>query len=75
MPVVESVRIRQYILTEGQLESISVQYTVDGRSARVKFSGIEPLKATLEAWRASVRERRGMYLRVHAGVAGTAGGE
>lgn len=75
MPVVESVRIRQYILTEGQLESISVHYTVDGRSARVKFSGIEPLKVTLEAWRASVRERRRVYLRVDAGASGASGGE
>ncbi|KAI6778382.1 uncharacterized protein J7T54_000500 [Emericellopsis cladophorae] len=64
MPVVENVRIRQYILTEEGLQTISVRYYFDGRVPMIWFSGIKPVRATLEAWRASVRDRRGAHLRI-----------
>jgi len=64
MPVIQNVRIRQYILTEEGLQTISVQYYFDGQVAMLRFSGIKPVRATLDVWRASVRDRRGAHLQI-----------
>ena len=74
MPWMENMRLRQYILTGGELEQFVVQYevTTDGSSgevvtARIDVHGLEPLQSTMEVWKQNVRATRNVELeiRVH----------
>ncbi|KAF4125444.1 hypothetical protein GMORB2_4284 [Geosmithia morbida] len=65
MPAAKSIRIRQYILAEGNLEHAVVKYDIDdaGRPV-VVFQGLQPPQKTVDAWTASVLETRGVDLNV-----------
>lgn len=69
MPALEEVRIRQYVLASGRLETIVVEYkagsvSASGRrkSPRLKVKGLRPSVPTIEAWKESVRATRGSHL-------------
>lgn len=69
MPEVEHVKIRQYVLSDGRLETIILEYMAGesngGRKgARLVIEGLRPSVPTLDAWKQSVRATRATHLRI-----------
>jgi hypothetical protein len=73
MPNVETVKIKQYVLADGRLETIVLEYHSQGRvgkmlpgarkgAPRLVIDGLRPSVPTLDAWKASVRETRNSHL-------------
>lgn len=71
MPALEEVRIRQYVLASGRLETIVAEYksgeiSPSGRkrAPRLTIKGLRPSVPTIEAWKESVRATRGSHLAI-----------
>lgn len=75
MPNVEDVRIKQYVLADGRLETIVLEYHSKGRvgkvlpgvrkgAPRLIIDGLRPSVPTLDAWKESVRATRDSHLAI-----------
>lgn len=68
MPALEEVRVRQYVLASGRLETILIEYKAGSGSGgkkmapRLKVKGLRPSVPAIDAWRESVRSTKGSHL-------------